>query len=104
MPTVLRQPSSLPTVKRNKSVWSSLSGLKVPAHINAIDPTEIEGIELFESGKEREGKICFGAIGIGTLKMKVYKGSVALIFKKTIWFSILRRFTLLPARLGGNLI
>lgn len=68
-----------------KEIWTSLPDLKVLADVNAVDPTGVEGIKVTDDGKEREGKIVFGAIGIGGLKMKVHKKSVAKLFEKNTY-------------------
>lgn len=44
------------------------STLKVLADVNAVPPSGIEGIKPTWDGKEKHGKIIFGAIGIGGLK------------------------------------
>ncbi|HZK18860.1 MAG TPA: NADP-dependent methylenetetrahydromethanopterin/methylenetetrahydrofolate dehydrogenase [Clostridia bacterium] len=85
-----------------KDIWASLPELKVLADVNAVDPTGIEGIKLFDDGKEREGKICFGAIGIGNLKMKVHKGSVARLFEKNNLILDVEEIYSIACKVGGR--
>ena len=63
-----------------KGVWAPNPTLRVVADVNAVPPLGVEGIKATDSGKEREGKIAFGALGIGGLKMKVHRACVARLF------------------------
>jgi len=65
-----------------ETVWTEHSTLKVLADVNAVPPTGIEGIKPKWDGKEKHGKIIFGAIGIGGLKMKIHRASVAKLFEQ----------------------
>lgn len=65
-----------------KETWSALPRLEVLADINAVDPSGAEGLKVTDDGKEREGKIVFGPIGIGNTKMKVQYEAVASLFTK----------------------
>lgn len=63
------------------SQWRELKDLKVLIDLNAVPPGGIEGIEAFDNGKQREGKTCFGPIGVGGLKMKIHKASIRALFE-----------------------
>ena len=63
-----------------KSVWAELPNLRVLADVNAVPPLGIEGIEATWDGREEHGKVIFGALGIGGLKMKIHRASVARLF------------------------
>jgi hypothetical protein len=54
---------------------------KLIADINAVPPLGIEGIDMNDNGKEREGRISFGALGIGGRKMKVHRTCIARLFE-----------------------
>ena len=56
--------------------------LKVAIDLNAVPPLGIEGIGLVDKGVEREGRFDYGALGVGGLKMKIHKASVASLFEK----------------------
>ncbi len=56
--------------------------LRAMAYVNAVPPLGIEGIEATDKGVERDGKIVFGALAIGGLKMKVHKACVARLFER----------------------
>lgn len=56
--------------------------MRLLADVNAVPPPGIEGIESRWDGKEKHGKIIFGAIGIGSLKMKIHRRSVSRLFQQ----------------------
>lgn len=64
----------------SESVWTDTSSLKLIADINAVPPLGIEGIDMNDNGEERNGRIAFGALGIGGRKMKVHRTCVARLF------------------------
>ena len=43
----------------------------------------IEGIEMMDKAKELEGRIVYGAIGVGGTKMKIHKAAIASLFEST---------------------
>ncbi len=57
------------------------AGLKVAIDLNAVPPLGIEGVEVMDKGKERDGVIGYGAVGVGDTKMKVHKAAVARLFE-----------------------
>lgn len=62
---------------------AQLSGgemLKVVMDLNAVPPLGIEGVQITDNGREENGIKYFGAIGVGGLKMKIHKASVASLF------------------------
>ena len=65
-----------------KSAWAARPGLKVAADVNAVPPLGIEGIEATDDGTTKDGVRCFGALAIGTLKMKVHKACIARLFER----------------------
>jgi hypothetical protein len=64
-----------------KELWAASPSVEVIADVNAVPPTGIGGIKPTDDGKEREGKLAFGAIGIGGLKMKIHRAAVAKLFE-----------------------
>jgi hypothetical protein len=56
--------------------------LQVAIDLNAVPPLGIEGVEVSDRGAEREGVICYGAIGVGDTKMKLHKAAVARLFER----------------------
>ncbi|MBF0530395.1 MAG: methylenetetrahydromethanopterin dehydrogenase [Deltaproteobacteria bacterium] len=63
-----------------EAIWTAHATLHVLADVNAVPPYGLEGTEATWDGKEKQGKIIFGAIGIGGLKMKVHRASIARLF------------------------
>lgn len=59
----------------------SASQAKVLVDLNAVPPAGLEGVEVMDKGTERDGRICYGAIGVGGLKMKIHKGALAKLFE-----------------------
>jgi hypothetical protein len=55
--------------------------LKVAVDLNAVPPPGIEGIEMTDKGVEREGFLAYGAIGVGSTKMKIHKKAIAQLFE-----------------------
>jgi hypothetical protein len=49
--------------------------------LNAVPPAGIEGVEVGDRGKERDGVVCYGAIGVGDTKMKAHKAAVRSLFE-----------------------
>ena len=62
-------------------VRRSLPALKVAIDVNAVPPAGIAGIEVFDKGTVREGVVCYGAIGVGGLKMKIHKAALHKLFE-----------------------
>ena len=50
--------------------------------LNAVPPAGIEAVEAMDNGAQRDGVLCFGALGIGGLKMKVHKAAIAKLFER----------------------
>ncbi len=64
-----------------ESAWSDAPDLEVAGDVNAVPPVGLEGIDREDDGEERHGVVCFGAIGIGNLKMKLHHAAVASLFE-----------------------
>lgn len=64
-----------------EGTWKANPTIEVMADVNAVPPTGIEGIKPHWDGKEKEGKVIFGALGVGGLKMKVHRACVARLFE-----------------------
>ena len=60
--------------------WQAVSTLKVAIDLNGVPPAGIEGVDLFDNGADREGTVCYGAIGVGGTKMKIHRAAVAKLF------------------------
>jgi hypothetical protein len=65
-----------------KSSRTACPGLRVAIDLNAVPPLGIEGIEMGDKGKERDGVVGYGAIGVGETKMKIHKAAIARLFER----------------------
>ncbi|BBL72006.1 NADP-dependent methylenetetrahydromethanopterin/methylenetetrahydrofolate dehydrogenase [Methylogaea oryzae] len=61
--------------------WKDNPHLEMLADANATPPLGIAGMEMFDRGAERHGKICWGAIGFGTLKLAVHRACIGKLFE-----------------------
>ena len=48
--------------------------------LNAVPPYGLPGIEVIDQATEKQGQICYGAIGVGGTKMKIHKAAVRKLF------------------------
>lgn len=65
-----------------REAWAGRAGLRVAADLNAVPPPGVEGIEVNDNGAQREGVTTFGALGVGSLKMKIHKACIARLFER----------------------
>jgi len=65
-----------------RDAWFGREGLRAAADLNAVPPLGIEGIEVHDNGVNRNGTITFGALGVGSLKMKIHKACIARLFEQ----------------------
>jgi hypothetical protein len=63
--------------------WQDNPNIEMLADVNAQPPLGIEGIQATDKGQERSGKIVFGALGIGGLKLKLHRGCIGHLFKSS---------------------
>ena len=56
--------------------------LRVAIDLSAVPPTGLGGVEVTDSGKTRDGMLCYGAIGIGGTKMKIHKAAIRQLFER----------------------
>jgi hypothetical protein len=59
----------------------AVGGLKVAIDLNAVGPTGLDGIDPLDRAKDRNGAACYGAIGVGGLKMKIHKAAIRRLFE-----------------------
>ena len=58
-----------------------IQGLKLAIDLNAVPPVGIADIGVMDKAVEKHGVICYGALGVGGLKMKVHKKAIAALFE-----------------------
>jgi hypothetical protein len=64
------------------SQWREHPTLTLIADANASPPAGIEGVEAADRGAERHGKILFGALGFGALKLALHRACIARLFER----------------------
>ncbi len=65
-----------------KKLSGAAKKLHLMIDLNGVPPTGIEGVELTDAGIDRDGKIAYGALGIGGTKMKIHRAAVAALFDR----------------------
>ncbi len=61
-----------------KPLWGPA---RVLIDLNAVPPVGIEGVEPADRGNERDGALCWGALGVGATKMKIHKRALQSLFE-----------------------
>jgi len=61
--------------------WQNNASLELIADANATPPLGIGGVEVMDKGVERFGKIVWGAIGFGALKLALHRACIAQLFE-----------------------
>jgi hypothetical protein len=61
-------------------VRRGLDALKFAVDLNAVPPLGIEGVDAADKGTDHEGVRCWGALGIGSTKMKIHKKAILELF------------------------
>ena len=61
--------------------WKDNPTLEMMADANATPPLGIEGIDMMDKGVVKHGKIVFGAIGFGALKIALQRACVGKLFE-----------------------
>jgi hypothetical protein len=66
----------------SNQAWAGRGGLEAAADVNAVPPLGIEGVEVADNGKVRDGVAVFGALGVGNLKMKIHRAAISRLFEQ----------------------
>jgi hypothetical protein len=69
-------------VLTRSAVQDSMS-LRLLVDLNAVPPAGIEDMSPTDRGDERDGRICYGALAIGDLKMKLHKAAIGRLFERS---------------------
>lgn len=62
--------------------WRDNPTLELLADANATPPLGLGGTDMMDRGAHRHGKIVWGAIGIGTLKLALHRACIARLFEQ----------------------
>ncbi len=69
------------TVLLPKKVRDTCKVLQMAIDLNGVPPAGIEGVEPSDKAAARDGLTCYGALGVGGMKMKVHRAAVAKLFE-----------------------
>ncbi len=61
--------------------WQDNSNIELIADANATPPLGIGGTDMMDKGTLRHGKIIWGAIGFGVLKLALHRACIAKLFE-----------------------
>ena len=61
--------------------WQNNPNIELIADANATPPLGIGGTDMMDKGAERHGKIIWGAIGFGALKLALHRACIAKLFE-----------------------
>ena len=64
-----------------KAHWQDNPTLELVADANATPPLGVDGVEMFDKAKDRSGKVAWGAIGFGALKLAVHRACIGKLFE-----------------------
>jgi hypothetical protein len=62
------------------SQWQAAPSLAVAIDLNAVPPEGLEGIKVTDKAAQQGNFVCYGAIGVGGLKMKIHKAAIRKLF------------------------
>jgi hypothetical protein len=62
--------------------WQESRSLEVVADANASPPAGIDGVGLGDRGTESHGKLLFGPLGFGALKLSLHRACIARLFEQ----------------------
>ena len=65
----------------NLEQWQNNPNLEMIADANATPPLGIGGTDMMDKGELRHGKIVWGAIGFGTLKLALHRACITKLFE-----------------------
>ena len=62
--------------------WQDHPTIEMMSDANATPPLGFEGIDMMDKGVERHGKLVFGAIGVGVLKLQLHRTCIGRLFER----------------------
>jgi len=60
--------------------WQEIETLKMAIDLNAVPPLGLEGVEATDAGVSRGEVICYGALGVGPIKMRIHRAALEKLF------------------------
>ena len=70
----------------SEAQMAGAQNLRVAIDLNAVPPAGLHGIAATDKAVERNGRIDYGAIGVGGLKMKIHRRCIASLFEQNDLF------------------
>ena len=71
----------------SQNIWQRVPRLKpspgIAGELRNQPPLGVAGIEATDKAKERSGKLIFGALGIGALKLKLHRACIGQLFERS---------------------
>jgi hypothetical protein len=64
-----------------RKLRADVRSIRVLIDLNGVPPAGIEGVELNDKGADRNGIVRYGALGVGSTKMKVHKAALNRLFE-----------------------
>jgi hypothetical protein len=64
-----------------KKLRAGAKALRVAIDLNGVPPAGIEGVEPTDKAVDRDGVLCYGALGVGGTKMKVHRAALTKLFE-----------------------
>lgn len=65
----------------SSEVRQRASSLRVVVDLNAVPPLGVGGLKVTDKAVERDGAICYGAIGVGGTKIKIHRAAIRRLFE-----------------------
>ncbi len=61
--------------------FKAANSLQVAIDLNAVPPAGVTGIDPKDKATKRAGRICYGALAVGGLKMKIHRAAIRQLFE-----------------------
>jgi len=65
----------------DEQAWKSEQSVEMVADLNPQPPLGLAGMDAMDKARDYDGKIAFGALGIGGLKLKLHRACIAKLFE-----------------------
>jgi hypothetical protein len=65
----------------NPDWMEHVPGVRIAIDLNAVPPNGLSGVDPRDSNEVHSGIICYGALGVGGLKMKIHKACLKQLFE-----------------------
>jgi len=62
--------------------WREHPTLEILVDANATPPLGIGGVEMLDRGRERHGRLAYGAIGFGAFKLELHRACIGQLFER----------------------